>query len=337
MNSWMAKRSPRIAKIAVKNIMLSAKLKTKCNYFSCLRSCFAFMYESGLDPSNKYHYKPEVIVFWLIYQADRLGNCNAWSTWISSMTWWLKCIGAPLDFLDSTFYKEQRKAIKSLYTKERRKRLPMRIEFLEIWLEKMNINENTWDTININLLMEAIFYVVDLFSISRPGELLWSDNTEFPEWEIITTGLKWCDIEQKGESLNYMKRYIILTIEHYKNKAYFDTPKLIPMAAPTCYNKGCKCKNLDFIAMLGIYKKRRRNLVKKLCKQLEKSNLKHKKLRDLHTQIENLKTSPENYVFVSSKGIVFETRHISNCMKKMVRKIGLQTPKLYTNYSWRSM
>ncbi len=334
MNTWIAMRNPRVAQLAVKNIFRSAKIQTKSNYFSCLRSCFAFMYESGLDPMDKFNYKPEVITFWVISQADRLGSCNSWSTWISAMTWWLRCIGGSLEFLHSEFYKEQRRAIKNLYKKKRRKRLPMKIIFLEQWLKKKKISCRTWSKIEIDLLCEALFYIIDLFSISRPGELLYSDNTEFPEWEILTTGLKWEDIEKRYKSNEYNKKFIILEIEHYKNKAYYDAPKLIPMAAPTCNDFTCNCKNLDFIKMLGIYKRRRKELVMEL-KQFDKSKLNKKELKLLNKRIRNLETKANNFVFVSFDGTVWETRHIASKLKTMVKVIKLEDPQLYTNYSWR--
>ncbi len=329
----MAKRCPRIAQIAVKNILRSRKLTTKSNYFSCLRSCFAFMIESGLDPMNKNHYKPEVITYWIIDQADRLGNCSAWSTWISSMTWWLGAIGGSTAFLVSDFYKQQRKAIKTLYKKQRQTRLPFQIRFLLDWFRKKGISRKTWDKISIDLLEEALCYVTLLFSISRPGEVLWSDNTEFPEWEILTTGLRWGDIKYCNQMAEYCKQWITITIEHYKNKVYNDMPKIIPMGPPICKNRNCTCHDLDFIQMLGVLKRRRNKLVNKL--KLKLKNFKGGSKRKLINRIKNLATSPDNYVFVGGNGVVWRTRHLSDKMKKMVKLIALTPAKAYTNYSWR--
>ncbi len=171
------------------------------------------------------------------------------------------------------------------------------------------------------------------FSISRPGEILWSDNTEFPEWEVITTGLRWGDIDYYNWNQNYRKRWITLTIEHYKNKVFKDMPKIIPMGPPICFDSLCFCNDLDFIQMLGILKQRRNEEVNKLMKDLESKN--YKSRNKLLNRINNLRTGPDNYVFVGGNGSVWTTRHLSEKMKKMVKLIGLDPPSAYSNYSWR--
>ena len=44
-------------------------------------------------------------------------------------------------------------------------------------------------------------------SMSRPIEALLTDKTEHKEWEIITTGLRWGDVDGMNQLQEYRNRY----------------------------------------------------------------------------------------------------------------------------------
>ena len=78
-----------------------------------------------------------------------------------------------------------------LYKKPRGVRLLILIKWIVHFLRSQNCTHTNWYKVPLNTLTESLLLVITFFSISRPAEILYTDETENSEWEIITTGLRW--------------------------------------------------------------------------------------------------------------------------------------------------
>ncbi len=87
---------------------------------------------------------------------------------------------------------------------------------------------------------------------------------------------------------------------------------------------------LDFIQMLKAIKQRKIAEVKKLLVQ---SRAKHStNERKLLNRLNNLRTGPNNHVFVGGNRAIWTIKELSKRMKRMVKLIGLDPTSAYSNY-----
>ena len=82
----------------------------------------------------------------------------------------------------------------TLYSKPRSIRLPLKLQWLLRYVELLNVNNSNWQLVELDVLSEIFLLLLTFFYISRPPELLFSDDAESSEWDVITTGLNCGDI-----------------------------------------------------------------------------------------------------------------------------------------------
>jgi len=244
-----------------------------------------------------------------------LGSCNSFKSWQSALVWWVEANDLQPQFKFHRFYRKIKTTMVKLYKRKRKLRKPINIYWIVGWLKSKNITPTTWDTIDLDLLTESLLILLLFFSMSRPSEITFTDNTENVAWEIITTGLQWGTMKFYTNDSNYRESYLLLTINWYKNQEFRGKPKLIYMAPPICNNKFCHCMNfLDFYGMAKMLKFRRSNLTN--CSM-------------------NLGVNNNNFVFVGKNGKIWRPSIFTRLTKDILRVNNVHDPENYAPYSFR--
>ncbi len=221
----------------------------------------------------------------------------------------------------------------TLYTVERKERLPMRLNWLVKYVKYLGVHPHTLQQVPLQNLTIALFFIILFLSISRPAELLFTDSTEDELIEIITTGLKWKDLSFHDLYKHKTQHYIQFTVHWFKNQTARGKPKIIDMQSPLCTNKRCKCSHLDFIAMLQALKQRRIAFRDRL--EALRATQNGFLTTAQRKQYNNLGTSPNDYIFVGEDGKVWAPPHARQIMKQFQAVIGMNNPTAYPLYCMR--
>eukprot|EP01083_Nonionella_stella_P081230 223625_1 len=268
-----------------------------------------------MDPDAR-SVSPSVAIFWQYARAQRLGNCNSYTSWGAALKW---------------FFREV------LYLKRRKLRLPLLLRWIVQYLDGKGVSPSTWNTVDLDTLMESLLLLLLFFSISRPSELVFTDKTEDIELEIIRTGLRWSDVSFHNQNCAYTRQYMQLTIPWYKNQVFYGEPKLIYMAPPICTDTTHHCHKMDFFMMFQVYKRRRTALYAKRRTDFERKckKLSTSKRQKQQKYLWNLRPDGDAFVFVYSNGKIVRPTDLASLMKKFAKEIGMKNPNAYPSYSIR--
>eukprot|EP01083_Nonionella_stella_P292670 995400_1 len=263
-----------------------------------------------MDPDAR-SVSPSVAIFWQYARAQRLGNCNSYTSWGAALKWFFREVsGEEPTFDKDPFYLRVKSQMTKLYLKRRKLRLPLLLRWIVQYLDGKGVSPSTWNTVDLDTLMESLLLLLLFFSISRPSELVFTDKTEDIELEIIRTGLRWSDVSFHNQNCAYTRQYMQLTIPWYKNQVFYGEPKLIYMAPPICTDTTHHCHKMDFFMMFQVYKRRR-------------------------TALWNLRPDGDAFVFVYSNGKIVRPTDLASLMKKFAKEIGMKNPNAYPSYSIR--
>ncbi len=230
------------------------------------------------------------------------------------------------------FYNIGYKTMKNLYTRDKIiERLPIPICWLVNWLKKINITPNTWNICDLWTLKKVSLTLFVYFSISRPFEFTFTDKTINPLWEVITTGLKWGDINFIN-CANYISSYLHIIIHWYKNQQDRTTPKIIDMSPPICNKRNCDCQLLDFVRIFNILKSRCQTAYINLCHKAQQTPI-FARSDIMKKRLQNWEVTQNNYVFVGKNGGIWPPNTLTKVVKEMVKILKIRNPQKYVGYS----
>ena len=331
MEQPFAAKDSRTSATIARDLNRGRVLGTKLNYVSLLRNYFNYCLEHDEDPFKPY-IDPVVAIHWMYHQTMRLGSCNSRSTWSATLSWWVWLHGRKATFFKNGLYRRVWEVMVTLYTIPRKPRLPMRLEWVVNYLKFLGVTPDTWHKVSLQSLTIALFYILLFLTISRPAELLFTNSTEDETIEIITTGLRWKDLTFHNMDQSRYAQYISLEIHWFKNQQHRNQSKIIDMQSPLCRNKDCKCKYLDFIAILRTLKQRRDALIIELGYIKRQNGFLNKKQQK---QFDNLKTEMNDYILVGGDGKRWTPPHMRPIMKHFQQVIGMEFPERFPLYCVR--
>ena len=330
LKTEIGKRHPELAKRIAIDLCLSKTIDTKVNYASLLRSWWAFNIEHGFDPF-KPRIDPQVAIFWMFDRTYRLGSCNSHKMWGGALSWWVIAHNMKPVYYENQFYINLKKAMLKRYLRSRKVRLPIEIQWIVVWIKKLNVTPENWYTVDLDSLTKVVLLLFIYFTLSRPNELLFTDKTENVNWEIKTTGLKWCDFKFDESSHDEDEWFLQLKVKWFKNQVYHGEPKIVFMGKPTCGDLNCKCVLLDFYSMIKVLHLRRTQLWDKL--KLQKGTKKCTKT--WWKRYNNLGTHSNNYVFVGKNGAIWRPSILRSMVKNLISVNNVSDPECFVPYSLR--
>ena len=314
---------PRIHNQMQRDLSRDNRIGTKCNHISIIKDWLIFCAKTGLDPFSL-NPIPKCIIYWLYDRTNRMvKGANSIDTWLNGFNFLIYCLGGRPCYRTEDF--KRRKAILiKLYSKPRTPTLPFPLLWLIKWIKCIGVTPLTWYTCEYDDLFKVLLVLFIFFTISRPGEIYYSNKTENINWDIITTGLCWKDITFSGNLMT-------LSINWYKNQVHYNVPKLIHIVPPVCLRSDCHCRILNFPKMFIVAKARRQALFTRLLLRRARrgptiSNAFQKKLK-------YLATNPNDQVFVTKEGSVWGYTRMRNLMREIHGKIKTKRPKMYPPYT----
>lgn len=330
----IAKSDPTTTEMMIRDTMRASAIGTKTNYASCLKDYWGYCLEHGHAPF-KVPINPKIAIFWQFDRVRRLGSCNSHSTWSACLSWWEQQHHLKNTFFNDQFYRKMHRTMIKLYSKKRKPRFPVLLRWISQFIKHLNVSPSTWKSVKLDKFMVAFLFVMVFFTISRPSEILFTDKTEDEMIEIITTGLRWIDVQILDSNKEYIYRCMQIKINHYKNQEFRNEPKVIFMAPPICENADCHCHSLDFFAMFHILKQRRRKLVNSLRFKLNNTTLSKTERAKLIQRINKLDVSPMNFIFVGENGVIWRPSKLTDLMKEFTAFINMPNKECYPPYSLR--
>ncbi len=320
----------RITRLIARDLCKKNTIGTKLNHMTYLHDYWQYCILHGWDPFLA-EPTPNQVVYWMRNRIDKLGSSNSIGGWQSSVMFWCKSnLNFSPKWIKDGFYNECYRTFVSLHGKKTQQRDPLQVEWIVRYIRKKGVTPATWCTVDLFTFKKCWLLIITYFSISRPFEITFTDKTENEMWEIITTGLKWGDITLNNTDKPYIRQYLHLIINWYKNQIDREIPKDIWMSPPICeYNK-CICYQLDYIAMYKILKKR---CIKFYSDELSKANISHNISANVKKILKNTEVRKDKFIFVGRNGAIWGPSKINEIVKDL--KITLKLKDNLLGYSTR--
>ena len=309
------------------------RIGTKVNHISIIKDWFRFCAKVGLNPMLKKPV-PKTITYWMYDRTNRMvKGANSIDTWLSAFNFLIRCVGGTPSYTTPDFNRRKAILIK-LHTIPRTIRLPFPLLWIIKWIKRIGVTPLTWTTCDYDDLYKVLLILFIFFTISRPGEIYFSNKTENEQWDIITTGLCWKDIKFHGELMT-------LQINWYKNQEHHGVPKEINILPPVCTKAECHCHLLNFPKMFLVAKARRARLYANLLAselnaiRYPHAQRGHPMSKKFKKKLKHLRNRSNDQVFVTSQGSVWGYTRMRKLTKEIHTIIKTKRPKMYPPYAFK--
>ena len=316
---------PEIHKQMQTDLSRDNRIGTKVGYIAIIKDWFRFCAKAGIPPMSTEPI-PKNIMYWCYDRTNRMiKGANSIENWLAAFSFLIRSLGSKPSYHTSDFNRRKAILIK-LHSTPRKIRLPFPLLWIVTWIKRIGVFPHTWYSCNYDDLLKVLLILLIFFTISRPGEIYYSNKTENINWDIITTGLCWKDITFSGNLMT-------LSINWYKNQVHYNVPKLIHIVPPVCLRSDCHCRILNFPKMFIVAKARRQALFTRLLLRRARrgptiSNAFQKKLK-------YLATNPNDQVFVTKEGSVWGYTRMRKLTKEIHTIIKTKRPKMYPPYAFK--
>ncbi len=271
---------------------------------------------------------PMHIIYFCYDRTSRMPKgANSIENWLRAFNFLIKSQKEVPCFRTEEFNRHK-KALVKFHSQPRTQKLPFKLIWLVQWARAIGVTPTTWFSCDYNALMKVLIVLITFFTISRLGEIYFTDKTENKEWDIITTGIKFGDVSFGNK--HYCNDVMSIEVNWYKNQQHYNVPKRIHIEEPICSNYSCKCQFLNFHRMYKIALSRRRAMHRKLSSEVELGARLSAKFRK---KLDNLAIAPDKYVFVNTDGSIWRETKMRETFCQIRNIIQMRKPECYPPYS----
>ncbi len=184
---------PAIHKQMRADIHRSNRLGTKENHIVIIKDWFRFCAKIGVYPYTK-NPKPLHIIYFCYDRAGRMRKgANSIENWLAAFNFMILSLNGTPSFR-TLIFNRHKKALVKFHSQPRTVKLPFKLKWLAQWARAIGVTPLTWYTCDFNNLIKVLIVLTIFFTISRPGEIYFTNKTENEEWDIITTGIRFGDV-----------------------------------------------------------------------------------------------------------------------------------------------
>ena len=318
---------PEIHKQMQTDLSRDNRIGTKVGYIAIIKDWFRFCAKAGILPMSTEPI-PKNIMYWCYDRTNRMiKGANSIENWLAAFSFLIRSLGSKPSYHTSDFNRRKAILIK-LHSTPRKIRLPFPLLWIVTWIKRIGVFPHTWYSCNYDDLLKVLLILLIFFTISRPGEIYYCNKTENENWDIITTGICWKDVDFHGQLMT-------LRINWFKNQEHFGVPKEINVLPPVCSKAECHCQLLNFPKMFLVAKARRERLYANLLYSNATRAGGRPMSKKFKKKLRNLQHRPSDQVFVTSQGSVWGYTRMRNLTSEIHRIIKTERPKMYPPYAFK--